>query len=41
MLSRIIFENSRTVTAILMLFEQFLSKFCLHFLPLILSASKL
>ena len=34
-----IFENLHTVEAILVLFEQFLGKFCLKFLPLFLSAS--
>ena len=39
MLPRKIFENLQrpTVTAILVVFEQFLAKFCLKFLPLILS----
>ena len=32
-----IFENLHTVVAILALFEQFLGKFCLHFLTLNLS----
>ena len=34
-----IFENLHTVVAILALFEQFLGKFCLNFLPLNLSVS--
>ena len=34
MLHRKIFENLRIVAAISALFEQFLGKFCLHFLPL-------
>ena len=33
------FENLHTVVAILALFEQFLGKFCLNFLPLNLSVS--
>ena len=37
MLSQKIFENLHTVVAILALFEQFLGKFCLNFLPLYLS----
>ena len=32
-----IFENLHTVVAILLLFEQFIGKFCLNFLPLNLS----
>ena len=39
MLSRKFFENLHTVMAILVVFEQFSSKFCLYFWPLILSAS--
>ena len=39
MLPRKSFENLRTVMAILVLFEQFSSKFCLYFWPLLLSAS--
>ena len=39
MLPRKIFENLHTVVAILVLFEQFLGKFCLNFLPLILNVS--
>ena len=39
MLPRKIFENLHTVVAILALFEQFLGKFCLNFLPLNLSVS--
>ena len=39
MLLREIFENLHTVVAILVLFEQFLGKVCLNFLPLILSVS--
>ena len=39
MLPRKIFENLLTVGAILALFEQFLSKLCLNFLPLNLSVS--
>ena len=38
MLPRKIFEILHTVVAILVLFEQVLGKFCLNFLPLILSA---
>ena len=34
MLPRKIFENLNTVVAILVLFEEFLGKFCLNFLPL-------
>ena len=34
-----VFENLHTVVAILVLFEQFLRKFCLDFLPLNLSVS--
>ena len=34
MLPRKIFKNSHTAVAILVLFEQFLRKFCLNFLPL-------
>ena len=37
MLPRKIFENSHTVVAILVLFEQFLNKFCINILPLNLS----
>ena len=37
MFHRKIFENLHTVVAILVLFEQFLGKFCLNFLPLNLS----
>ena len=37
MLPRKIFENLHTVVAILVLFEQVLGKFCLNFLPIILS----
>ena len=36
---RKIFENLHTVVAILVLFEQFLGKFCLNFLPLNLSVA--
>ena len=36
---RKIFENLRTEVVILVLFKQFLSKFCLNFLPLYLSFS--
>ena len=36
---RKIFENLRAVMAILVLFEQFLVKFCVNFLPLNLSVS--
>ena len=39
MLPRKFFENLHTVVAILVLFEQILSKFCLNFLPLILSVA--
>ena len=39
MLYRKIFEILHTVMAILVLFEQFLRKFCLNFLPLNLSGS--
>ena len=39
MLPRKIFENLHTVGAILILFEQFLGKFWLNFLPLYLSVS--
>ena len=39
MLPRTIFKNLRAVMAILVLFEQFLGKFCLNFLTLILRAS--
>ena len=39
MLPRKIFGNLRTVVAILVLFEQFLGKFCLNFLRLNLSVS--
>ena len=39
MLPRKIFDNLHTVGAILLLFEQFLVKFCLNFLPLNLSVS--
>ena len=38
-LPRKIFKNSYTVVAIFVLFEQFLRKFCLNFLPLNLSVS--
>ena len=34
-----VFENLNTVMVILALLEQFLGKFCLNFLPLVLSAS--
>ena len=37
MLPRKSFENFHAVMAILVLFEQFLGKFCLNFLSLILS----
>ena len=37
MLPRKTFENLLTVVAIIALFEQFLGKFCLNFLPLNLS----
>ena len=40
MLPRKIFENLMTVVAILVLFEQVLGKFCLNFLPLILSVAR-
>ena len=40
MLPRKIFKNLHTVVAILVLFEQFLRKFCLNFLPLNLSVSQ-
>ena len=36
---RKIFENLHTVVAILVLFEQFVGKFCLNFLPLNMSVS--
>ena len=39
MLPRNIFDNSHTIVVILVLFEQFLGKFCLNFLPLNLSVS--
>ena len=39
MLPRKNFENLHTAVAILALFEQFLGKFCLNFLPLNLSVS--
>ena len=39
MLPRKIFENLYAIVAILALFEQFLGKFCLNFLPLNLSIS--
>ena len=39
MLPRKFFENLHTLVAILALFEQFLGKFCLNFLPLNLSVS--
>ena len=39
MLFRKIFENIHAIVAILALFEQFLGKFCLNFLPLNLSVS--
>ena len=39
MLPQKIFEKLHTVVAILVLFEQFLGKFCLNFLPLNLSVS--
>ena len=39
MLPRKFFENLHTVVAILVLFEQVLGKFCLNFLPLILSVA--
>ena len=39
MLPRNIFENLNAVVAILILFEQFLHKFCLNFCPLNLSVS--
>ena len=38
MLPRKFFENLRAVMAILVFLEQFLGKFCLNFLALILSA---
>ena len=38
-LPREIFENLHSVVAILALFDQFLGKFCLNFLPLNLSVS--
>ena len=34
MLTRKILENLHTVMAILLLFEQFLGKFCLNYMPL-------
>ena len=40
MLPRKVFENLHTGVAILALFEQFLGKFCLNFLPLSLSVSQ-
>ena len=39
MLPQKFFENLHTVVAILVLFEQFLGKFCLNLLPLNLSVS--
>ena len=39
MLFQKIFEKLLTVVAILVLFDQFLGKFCLNFLPLNLSVS--
>ena len=39
MLPRKVFENLHTVVAILLLFEEILSKFCLNFLPLILNVA--
>ena len=39
MLPRKIFEILRAVAAILVLFEQILRKFCVNFLPLILSVA--
>ena len=39
MLPRKFFKNLHTAVAILVLFEQFLRKFCLNFLPLNLSVS--
>ena len=39
MLSRKIFKNLHTMMAILALFEQFLVKFCINFLPLNLNVS--
>ena len=39
MVPRKVFENLHTVAAILVVFEQFLGKFCLNFLPLNLSVS--
>ena len=39
MLSQKILKNLHTVVAILVLFEQFLRKFCLNFLPLNLRVS--
>ena len=39
MLPQKIFKNLHTVEAILVLFKQFLGKFCLNFLPLNLSVS--
>ena len=39
MFSRKIFENLHTLVAILVLFGQFLGKFCLNFLPLYLSVA--
>ena len=39
MLPRKIFKNLHSVVAILVLFEQFLRKFCLNFLPINLSVS--
>ena len=39
MLPQKIFEILHTVVAILVLFEQFLGKFCVNFLPLNLSVS--
>ena len=40
MLPRKIFKNLHTAVAILVLFEQFIRKFCLNFLPLNLSVSQ-
>ena len=39
MLPRKILKNLHTVVAILVIFEQFLGKFCLNFLPLNVSVS--
>ena len=41
MLPRKIFENSHSVVAILVLFEHISGKFCLSFLPIILSVSQI